>query len=226
MGLRVKDRAKPKLPPVEPGVYIAVCVGVIDLGEQFSEKFKNYRNEVQFVWELSGEMVEVDGEMKPRQLSRTFSFSSSKKSNLRTFLSSWNGVQYSDEQFQDLDVSKQIGRACQLNVVLSDTGEYANVDSVIPLPRGVSAPAAQIEPIIWDMDEWDDDKFSALPEWVQEKIKKSTQYQKEHTPTDSVDFPANEAKESAAVPARTQKNGAHAEAQRSGFGGDGGGCPI
>lgn len=57
MGLRVKDRAKPKLPPVEPGGYIAVCVGVIDLGEQFSEKFKNYRNEVQFVWELSGEMV-------------------------------------------------------------------------------------------------------------------------------------------------------------------------
>ena len=24
MGLKVKDRAKPKLPPVEPGVYIAV----------------------------------------------------------------------------------------------------------------------------------------------------------------------------------------------------------
>ena len=62
MGLKVKDRAKPKLPPVEPGVYIAVCVGVIDLGEQYSEKFKNYRNEVQFVWELTGETVEVDGE--------------------------------------------------------------------------------------------------------------------------------------------------------------------
>ena len=26
MGLKVKDRAKPKLPPVEPGVYMAVCV--------------------------------------------------------------------------------------------------------------------------------------------------------------------------------------------------------
>ena len=51
MALKVKDRAKPKLPPVEPGVYLAVCVGVIDLGEQYSEKFKNYRNEVQFVWE-------------------------------------------------------------------------------------------------------------------------------------------------------------------------------
>ena len=48
--MKIKDRAKPKLPPVEPGVYIATCVGVVDLGEQYSEKFKNYRNEVQDVY--------------------------------------------------------------------------------------------------------------------------------------------------------------------------------
>ena len=189
MALKVKDRAKPKLPPVEPGVYLAVCVGVIDLGEQYSEKFKNYRNEVQFVWELAGETVEVDGEQKPRQLSRTFSVAASKKSNLRGFLGGWNGVQYSDEQFQDLDLFGQAGRPCQLNAVLNDTGEYANVDSVIPLPKGVPAPQAVSPTILWNMDEWSDEKFSALPDWVQEKIKKSTQYQKDHTPTDSVDFP-------------------------------------
>ena len=189
MALKVKDRAKPKLPPVEPGVYLAVCVGVIDLGEQYSEKFKNYRNEVQFVWELAGETVEVDGEQKPRQLSRAFSVAARKKSNLRGFLGGWNGVQYSDEQFQDLDLFGQAGRPCQLNVVLNDTGEYANVDSVIPLPKGMPAPQAVSPTILWNMDEWSDEKFSALPDWVQEKIKKSTQYQKDHTPTDSVDFP-------------------------------------
>nr|DAR74397.1 MAG TPA: ATP synthase [Caudoviricetes sp.] len=203
MALKVKDRAKPKLPPVEPGVYLAVCVGVIDLGEQYSEKFKNYRNEVQFVWELAGETVEVDGEQKPRQLSRTFSVAASKKSNLRGFLGGWNGVQYSDEQFQDLDLFGQAGRPCQLNVVLNDTGEYANVDSVIPLPKGMPAPQAVSPTILWNMDEWSDEKFSALPDWVQEKIKKSTQYQKDHTPTDPVDFPV----------------------QTSGPQGDGG-CPI
>ena len=190
MGLKIKDRAKPKLPPVEPGVYIAVCVGVVDLGEQYSEKFKNYRNEVQFIWELAGETVEVDGEVKPRHLFRTFSVATSKKSNLRGFLGGWNGVAYSDEQFQELDMFDQVGRACQLNVVLSDSGEYANVDSVIPLPKGMPAPTAQTASILWNMDEWDDEKFAALPEWVQEKIKKSTQYQKDHTPTEAVDFPA------------------------------------
>lgn len=186
--MRIKDKAKPKLPPVAPGVYIAICVGVIDLGEQYSEKFKNYRNEAQIVWELVGETVEVDGEQKPRQLSRTFSLTTGKKSALRAFLSSWNGVQYGDEQFGNLDLFDQVGRACQLNVVLNDTGEYANVDSVIPLPKGMPAPATGTPFICWDMDAWDDEAFKALPEWVQEKIKRSTQYQKDHTPTEAVDF--------------------------------------
>ena len=186
--MKIKDRAKPKLPPVEPGVYLGICVGVIDLGEQYSEKFKSYRNEVQIIWELAGETVEVDGEAKPRQLSRTFSVATSKKSGLRGFLSSWNGVQYSDEQFGELDLFDQILRPCQLNVVLNDTGEYANVDSVIPLPKGFPPPTTNTPPIQWDMEQWDDKAFQALPDWVQEKIKKSTQYQKEHTPADKVDF--------------------------------------
>ncbi len=190
--MKIKDRAKPKIPPVEPGVYIGICVGVIDCGEQYSEKFKTYHNEVQFVWELSGETVEVDGEQKPRQLSRSFNIASSKKSSLQGFLSSWNGIQYTDEQFGDIELFDQLGKVCQLNVVLNDTGEYANVGGVMPLPKGMSAPTTDTAMVKWDMDAWDDTAFESLPEWVQEKIKKSTQYQKEHTPTTSVDFGQNQ----------------------------------
>ena len=50
--MKIKDRAKPKVPPVEAGVYMAVCVGFIDLGEQYSEKFKNYSYKGLYVWEL------------------------------------------------------------------------------------------------------------------------------------------------------------------------------
>lgn len=192
MGLRVKDRAKPKLPPVEPGVYIAVCVGVIDLGEQlceYKDKKSSYSPKVQFIWELCGELVEVDGEQKPRQISRTFTMSSSKKGNLLGFVSGWNGVQYTEDQFRELDLFEQAGRPCQLNIVLNDSGEYANVDSAIPLPKGMAAPATDTPLVCWNMDEWNDDLFASLPEWVQEKIKKSTQYQTLHAPEDVVDFP-------------------------------------
>lgn len=188
--MKIKDRAKPKVPPVEPGVYIAICIGVVDLGEQYSEKFKNYSNKVKFIWELVGETVEVDGEQKPRQLSKEFAVSTSKKGNLRAFLSSWNGREYGDEDFGEVDLFDQIGKACQLQVVLNETGEYANVANLMPLPRGVPAPATDTKPVRWDMEHWDDAVFAELPEWIQEQIKKSTQYQKEHTPTDSIEVKA------------------------------------
>ncbi len=185
--MKIKDRAKPKLPPVEPGVYIAVCIGVIDLGEQYSEKFKSYSNKVKIIWEIPSETVEVDGKQEPRQLSREFTISSSKKSHLRSFISSWNSKTYSDDEFLEFDLFDQIGLSCQLNVVLNETGEYANVDNVMPLPKGFPAPVSTTETIRWDMDHWDDKVFEKLPEWVREQIKKSTQYQKEHTPTDTVE---------------------------------------
>lgn len=185
--MKIKDRAKPKLPPVEPGVYMAVCVGIIDLGEQYSEKFKSYANKILFVWELVGETVEVDGEQKPRQLSKEFSISSSKKSNLRGFISSWNGKTYSDDEFSDLEIFDQIGKACQLQVVLNETGEYANVDNLMQLPKGFPIPKTETVPILWDMDNWNDEVFETIPEWIQEKIKASSQYQKGHAPNTEIE---------------------------------------
>jgi hypothetical protein len=193
--MKIKDRAKPKLPPVEPGVYIAVCIGVIDLGEQYSEKFKSYSNKVKFVWEIPSETVEVDGKEEPRQLFKEFTISSSKKGHLRSFLSSWNSKTYTDEEFLEVDLFDQIGLSCQLNVVLNETGEYANVDNIMPLPKGFPAPVSKTEPIRWDMDNWDDKAFEKLPEWTQEQIKKSTQYQKEHAPTDAVEVKSTAAQE-------------------------------
>lgn len=190
--MRVKDKAKPKIPPVDPGVYVAICVGIVDLGEQYSEKFKNYSNKLKIVWELVGETVEVDGEQKPRQLSKDFTFSASNKSKLRAFLTSWNGKNYSDEEFGELELFDQLGKPCQLNVVLNETGEYANVDNLMALPKGFPAPSTETELIRFDINEWDDAVFEALPECYQEKIKKSTQYQKLHAPTDSLEIKPTE----------------------------------
>lgn len=191
--MKIKDRATPKTPPVEPGVYMAVCVGVVDLGEQYSELYKSYSNKVKFVWALPSETIEVDGKTEERQLSREFSVATKKTGKLRTFLSSWNSKNYSDEEFMELDLFDQIGKACQLNVVLNDTGEYANVDSVIPIPKGFPEPTSKTAFFTWDMDAWDDAAFDKLPAWTQEQIKKSTQYQKDHAPETVVEVKPPEA---------------------------------
>lgn len=185
--MKIKDRAKPKTPPVEPGVYMAVCIGCVDLGEQYNETFKNHSNKCLYIWELIGETIEVDGEQKPRQLSKEFTISSSSKSNLRKFLESWNGKSYSDDEFAELDLFDQIGKSCQLNVVLNDTKEYANVDNLMPLPRGMAAFTTSTPEIRWDLGAWDDEVFKTLPEWIQDKIKKSTEYAMMHAPETAIE---------------------------------------
>lgn len=188
--MKIKDRAKPKVPPVEAGVYMAVCIGFVDLGEQYSEKFKSYSYKGMYIWELPGETIEIDGEQKPRQLSKEFTISASNKSNLRKFIETWNSKSYSDEEFMEFDVFEQVGKPCQLNVVLNETKEYANVDNLMPIPKGFPAPTTATEHIKWDMDAWNDAVFEKLPEWIQEKIKKSTQYQKDHAPETPVEVKA------------------------------------
>lgn len=198
--MKIKDRAKPKAPPVEPGVYMAVCVGVIDLGEQYSEKFKNYSNKVKFVWALPGETIEVEGKQEERQLSKEFTFSVSKKGGLRAFLESWNSRTYSDDEFGELDVFGQLGKACQLQVVLNDTKEYSNVANLMPLPKGMPVPTSKTAYITWDMEAWDDAAFEKLPAWTQEQIKKSTQYQKEHAAVQDVAINQPQASEGGGAP--------------------------
>ena len=185
--MKIKERAKPKAPPVEPGVYMAVCIGFIDLGEQYSDLFKTHSNKGMYVWELPGETIEIDGEQKPRQLSKEFTISSSSKSNLRKFIESWNSKSYSDDEFLEFDLFDQIGKPCQINVVLNETKEYSNVDNIMPIPRGFPAPTTETKQIRWDMEQWDDAVFAELPEWIQDKIKKSTQYQKDHAPNTVVE---------------------------------------
>ena len=185
--MKIKDRAKPKAPPVEPGVYMAVCIGFIDLGEQYSETFKSHSNKGMYIWELPGETIEIDGEQKPRQLSKEFTISSSSKGNLRKFIESWNGKSYSDDEFLEFDLFDQIGKPCQLNVVLNETKEYSNVDNIMPIPRGFPAPTSDTKQVRWDMELWNDEVFKELPEWIQDKIKKSTQYQQDHAPNTVVE---------------------------------------
>lgn len=190
--MKIKDRAKPALPPVPAGQYLAVCVGVFDLGEQYSEKYKNYSPKLMITFDIPSVTIEVEGKQEPRQLSREFTISGKSNSNLRSFISSWNGVQYSDEAFGEFDPLTQVGKPAMINVLLNETGEYANIDTIMPLFPGLPAPTTTTPLKTWDMDKWDDKVLGELPGWVQDKIKKSTQYQKEHAPAETVEVKAPE----------------------------------
>lgn len=190
--MKIGTRAKAKIPPVEPGVYPAVCIGVVDLGEQeltFKGKTR-YVNQVKIIFELPGELVEVDGEENPRQLSRNFTFSTSPKSALRQVISQWAGKAIKDDDFAEFDLFALLGRGGLLNVVHSEDGQYANISGVTAMPKGIPAPKTTTAYIKFDTEEWTEEAFDALPEYLQEALKNSTQYRNRHLPEETVSVEA------------------------------------
>lgn len=189
--MKVRDNVKPSLPPIPGGNYLGICVYSIAVGEQlcvFEDKSKNYNRQVMLGFEIAGMTVEIDGKQEPRVLSKTFNIAKSKKSSLRKFISAWEAKELSDDDFLDVDTNDYVGRSAFLTVVLNESGEYSNIDSISPLPNGIPiAVPNPLSPLIrFDMEPWDQKAFEALPEWAQEKIKKSTEYQKEHAPIQNV----------------------------------------
>ena len=91
--------------------------------------------------------------------------------------------------FMQFSVLDMLGTGCFLQVIVEekDSGSYNRITSVIALPAGMDVPKTETPLIAFDIDAWDDEVFNSLPGWIQERIKKSTQYQKLHVPTDSVD---------------------------------------
>ena len=189
--MKIRDNVKPTLPPLPGGTYLGICVYSIALGEQLCEyegKSKNYYNQVRLGFEICGHTVEVDGKQEPRVLSKTFNATKGKKSGLRKFLGAWEAKELSDDEYLDSDTNDYVGRPAFLTIVLNETGEYSNIDGIAPLPTGlpINVPEPMSQLIRFDMDPWDQKAFDALPEWAQEKIKKSTEYQKEHAPVTNV----------------------------------------
>lgn len=192
--MKLGSRAKPAIPPVEPGTYFAVCIGAVDLGEQettYNNKTR-YTNQLQIIFELPSELIEIDGEEQPRQLSRRFAVSLSTKSNLRKFIETWYGKKFTDDAIREFDTRELLGKPAMLSVVLSEDGNYANIASAAALPKGMEAPKAKSELIDFDVEDWDDAAFQKLPEWLQELVKKSTQYKSDHLPEDEVSVEAAE----------------------------------
>lgn len=189
--MKIRNNVKPSLPPIPGGTYLAICVYSIGIGEQLCEyegKSKNYYNQVMLGFEICGQTIEIDGKTEPRVLGKTFNATKGKKSGLRKFIGAWEAKELSDDEYLDKDTNDYVGRPALLTVVLNETGEYSNIDSVAPLPSGIpiDVPQPLSKLIRFDTDDWNQAAFDALPDWAKERIKKSTQYQKEHLPAETV----------------------------------------
>ena len=181
--------------PVPAGIHHAICYAVIDLGTQPSQMYATSRK-VQLTWELPHERGDFKNSETgitnnlPRVISKEYTLSTGAKSNLRKELESWRGRPFTAEEAHEFEVGVLAGKNCQLNIAhrpsKDGTKVYANVISIVPLGKGMTAQKPENPIMVWDLPSDGPITFPpTMPEWIQTKIKGSEEYTGFHNPHQS-----------------------------------------
>ncbi len=171
-------KSKSNIPPLKSGSYLAVCYGIVDLGEQYNEMYGNSSRKVLIMWELPTEKIMYDNKPSSRVISKTYTNSLSEKAVLRKDLMSWRGEDFTPEELKCYDLTEMLNQPCMLSVVQSTRNgkTYSNVAGVMSIPNGMSAPARTLDEIMFDLDRDDLSALDDMPSWIAERIKQSVTY--------------------------------------------------
>jgi len=161
------------------GNHIAICYQMIDLGQQYNEKYDTWQHKILLGWELSNELME-DG--RPFVVSARYTASFNEKAILRRDLESWRGRPFTDAELAGFDLKNILGKPCMVNVVHNKAANgktYANVRSLATLPKGMATPEQINSTMLFEFGDqgFDETAFAALPEWMRNTIMQSKDYQ-------------------------------------------------
>lgn len=179
MGLCVSETGGKGFPILEEGSYVGICNMLVDLGLQFNSSYGNSSRKVLIGWELPEELIEINGEKVPRTINQRYTASLNEKSVLRRDLSAWRGRDFTQAELEEFNLRNIVGAPCMLQVIHREYNgkKYANMASIMTLPKGMAKPQLTSEPIVYDIDEDDPAKVDMLPEWIATTIKGSESYQ-------------------------------------------------
>ena len=188
MSLTAKDSGGGSFTPVAPGMHLARCYRIVDLGTQKSE-FQGQIKHLQKVmmqFEVHGEddngspMVTAKGE--PLSISKNFTLSLAEKATLRKDLQAWRGREFTADELRGFELKNVLGAWCMLTVAKS-TGnngkEYTNIVSINPVPAAIKKsglPAGFNALTMFVIDNPDMDLFETFGNSLKEKIQATPEW--------------------------------------------------
>lgn len=139
-----------EMPPSGP--IAARCSKLIDLGTQESTYEGETKHQRKLL--LSWELAELRTDGTPFVISRRFGLSLHEKAALRGFLQAWRGRPFTAEELAGFDLRRLLSAPCLLNVMHTQRNgkDYANIASISPLPKGMTAPELSAPGVIFDID--------------------------------------------------------------------------
>lgn len=157
---------------VPQGTFAARCYQIIDLGHQTFE-WKGEAKvapKVRITWELSELMK--DG--RPFSISKEYTASIGEKANLRKDLEAWRNRKFTATELANFSLENVLGAPCLIGVVhvpsKDGTKTYANLGSIMALPKGMECPDLVNPAVKFDIGTFDQAIFDSLTSYVQKKI--------------------------------------------------------
>ncbi len=176
-----QNQSNYKIAPI--GTHVATCYQFIHIGTVEEEYMgeKKDSNKVYISFELPDEMqIFKEGEpAKPTVISQQFTFSMAPKAKLRPLVEGIIGTTLTDYEANAFDVDSIVGMSCLLNIVhkTSKAGkERAEIVSASPLIKGMKAPSPFNPTRIMTYQNFDQEFFEKLPQFLREKMESSEEY--------------------------------------------------
>jgi hypothetical protein len=175
--------------PVPPGMHLARCYRIIDLGTQASTYQGTTKKlpKVMLQFEVHGEddmgkpITTEKGE--PMSISKNFTLSLADKATLRLDLQTWRGREFNADELRGFELKNVLGAWAMLSIlkeVGGDGKEYTNIKAILGVPPAIKRaglPAGHNDLKLFSIDEPDMPLFNSFSNSLKEKIEKSPEWQ-------------------------------------------------
>jgi hypothetical protein len=167
---------------IPSGNHIARCYGMIQIGtvkEETGIYAGKETHKVRISWETPHETHDFGKGLQPFSVHKEFTLSMHEKATLRKYLESWRGKAFTETEAEAFDITKLIGKPCMINVIHKTSGKgntYADISSIATLPKGLECPNQINQTVELSFDNWNQNIFDSLPDFLKDKIKVSKEY--------------------------------------------------
>jgi len=166
--------------PCPEGVTLAVCTRVVDLGTQYNKAYDKHSRKVLVQWETD-HTIDAPGSDyngKPYVVSNSYTLSLHEKASLRQHLEAWRGKAFTEIELAGFDVCNVVGIPCQLQIIHNESGgkTYANIASIMAMPKGVDGLQPTQTPVTYSIDDDGLNIPDGIPEWMTKLIMESPEY--------------------------------------------------
>jgi len=179
MSLGLPKEKQFEMPPADS--HVATGYRVIDLGTQqidWQGKIKR-QHKILISWELDVLMTEGENAGKPFTMHKRYTYTFDPKGSLRPDLEAWRGRPFTEEEMNSFKLNKLLGVPCLMGVVHNkkDGKTYANISSIMKLPKGLTAPKLINPTVDFDLSEFDQAVYDSFSDGLKETIAHSPEYQ-------------------------------------------------